>query len=230
VDPARFNIPPQRAKTITTSIAIISGLAFLSTLNGALFLVSLGTALCARVLPSRGVLARREFERRLDLFRNELETALTSGDRPRVERLSALQTALGLEDHEIALQREGLDAALALYALDDALSNTGSLPIIAGYAEVLKGAPCYFAAAAFFEKRGPDESGTLLFTTDAVVFHAALSQTRIPWSKVSRVSGDGRDLLVQRTDRQTPYRFQTGSIREMRLATYIASKLGAHVD
>jgi hypothetical protein len=222
-DPARFDIPPQRLKAALTIAASVFGIVGFATANGPALLTTLGAALWAWLLPSREALARTELERRRQQLSAEFQAAVAANDRPRIERVPALQKELALEDSEVALEREGLDACFALYALEDAIIANG-LPVIAGYEDVLKSASCHFAAEAHFEKRGPDETAMLLFSDREILFNGVTGQTRIPWSKVTRVTNEGRDLLVQRADRQTAYRFQMSSMKDALVGVRIASK------
>jgi hypothetical protein len=224
VAPARFNIPPQRMKFAVTTGAWIAAAVFLATMSGSALLLMLGGTLWSRALPSRHLLARRELDRRLQLFRQECQDATEGNDRQRIERLLALRQESGLTDDETAVERETIETSLALYALEDQIATSG-LPVVPGYDDTLKGAPGHFAALAYFEKRGPDETAMLLLSSREAVFNGNLGQTRVPWAKVARVTSDGRDILIQRADRQTPYCFRMGSLRDAKAGAYIAAIL-----
>jgi hypothetical protein len=226
VDPARFDIPPQRLRGVCIALGLVFGVAWLTTLRGSAFLVMLAAWLLVLALPSRAKLARQELARRQARFREVFQNALTAGDRSQIEQLPAVQKELVLEDGEIVREREGVEACLALYALEDQIKTSG-LRVIPGYDDVLKGATCHFAALAFFEKRGPDETAMLLLSAREAVFDGNLGQTRVAWAKVARVTSDGSDILIQRADRQTPYCFRMGSLRDAKVGAYIATILHA---
>jgi hypothetical protein len=157
-------------------------------------------------MPGRQTLASRELERRRTLFQDKTETAIKSCDRRQIEALAALQQRLGLLDSEVALQREQSEALIRLLELD-AAQETGGFPVITGVESVIGTTDCYFVAETCLDKRGADETGNLYLTKGALLFVGA-SRIEVPWPKIASVSIEQRDLVVQRRDRQTPYRFR----------------------
>jgi hypothetical protein len=76
----------------------------------------------------------------------------------------------------------------------------------------------------FFDKRGPDETGRLFLTNERMVFQGA-TLTAFPWKKVAQVLRDRHELVIQRNDRQNPYRFGFHLLSDALRAEFIAQSV-----
>lgn len=177
------------------------------------------------LLPSGATLARRDLERRKGEFLSAVN-ALTSMDRPSIERVLALREELGLTEDQVGYERiEVLTGALSFTDFVAALErNGGKLEPVPGHERVVGTDSCFFAATAFLDKRGKDEDGEL-FLTDARLIFLGSNLTAVPWAKIVRADTDGRALVIQRADRQTPYRFIFGKYADALKSQAIAKAL-----
>jgi hypothetical protein len=215
VDPALLGISRTPWKLIVGLIGL--ALLFVSPWVGLLAL------LVSLAIPSRSTLATRELERRLKEFHSAVEGLQTSRTAADIDRVLALPEQLNIPAAHLGDAVEQLEVLRELTVLEE--RGNGPVPVD-GAGDVLGSESCFFTAPVFLDKRGRDENGAVYLGTERVVF---VGDTRIevPWENIASVGREGRTLVVQRADRQTPYNFVFDRMRVAARAEWVASKLKA---
>jgi hypothetical protein len=115
---------------------------------------------------------------------------------------------------------QAIEAAQAILHLKQKTASREELPVIPDAAGIAGGDTPHFAAKVLFDKRGPnDERGTLMLTDRRVLFQGT-KLSSVAWTKVSSVTRDGLNLLVQREDRQTPWIFCFDGLKDVTAAEF----------
>jgi hypothetical protein len=204
------------------SVGLIVGF-LIETAAGGIILLSLLVLLAACVVPSAATRRRRDLERRQRTFIEHVQSA-TVTTRADLERLLRVKEELGLSDEEAGSAR--VDAIRGGLEYVDFVQRVeaagGRLPEVEGHERIVTPDTCFFTAPAFLDKRGPDEAGTLFLTSARLVFLGS-TLTSVPWSKVAVLQRDGPVVLVQRRDRQTPYRVVMGGAGDAMKVEFIAN-------
>lgn len=159
---------------------------------------------------------------RLVAFHREVEAACEATDAGALARLRAEREALGLSEDDAAIELEMLDG------LEDLVSFTaeverGGLPIIETQHRVLGTDRCHFWTPAFLPDR-VEASGKLFFTEHRVVFVGG-GVTSVPWSGVTKVARDGRDLVLVVPSKGAAYRFRCNAFSETLRGRFVADWL-----
>jgi hypothetical protein len=177
--------------------------------------------LATMVIPSRTTLARRELTKRLTQFQEAAGGLQTSRSLADIDRVLALPATLNLPaDYASGIVGQ-LEAVRELTVLEEA---GGQLVPVEGATDVLGPERCYFLAAVFLDKHGKDENGTVYFGQERLLFIGD-SRIDIPWARISSVERDDNTVVVQRTDRQTPYNFIFDASALAVKAEWVAVKL-----
>lgn len=242
IDPARFGLKPSRAKrnsyvlAFVFLVASVAAFAAVDTLPQAgeqtiagvgavLFLASFVCLIVGLFSPSSHNRAQKELQRRLAQFRTEFSEAAKVLNQAKCLQLLQRRAELGLTEGEVGSELEMLQAFAELFDFEEAARRNGDhLPILNGHERIVGTDSCYFAAPAFLDKRGPDENGQLFLTNERIVFLGA-TLTVFPWKKVAQAQRDGSELVVQRNDRQNPYRFGLNTLSEALRAEFIAKNV-----
>ena len=107
--------------------------------------------------------------------------------------------------------------------------DQGGLPTLEDPSAVISGQVCHFVADAVLDKRGTQhDAGRLFLTTQRLAFQGSSFVTSIDWKDVSFVQEQKYQVLIQRTDRQTPWTFTFASLAEAMPATFVAEWLAHH--
>lgn len=173
-------------------------------------------------IPSRTRLAKRELRRRLTQFQSAVSELRTRPCVADVDRVLALPQQLNIPDVHVGHVIDQLRSVRELTLLE----HRGAPEPVEGVPDVLGREPCYFAETVFLDKHGKDETGTVYFGNERLVF---VGETRIetPWEKVMSWKRENRILVVQRADRQTPYNFIFDDLATATRAEWVASKMMA---
>ncbi len=157
-------------------------------------------------------------------FRAAVEAA-TSGsfDLASLEALSERPAQLGLAEEEVELDIEMLQGAKDLLALQDEVRAQG-LPVIAHQHKALGSERCHFLASASLVATESDRPGRLFMTDRRLVFLAA-PLVAVPWSGVTRVEDQGRDLVIVGPSRPGGLRFRCNSISDARRGRWLSDRL-----
>ena len=172
-------------------------------------------------LPSRQALANRELQRRLEQFQAAVATLQNSHAVSDIVRVLALPSELRLPEELTNGPVEELHAIRELATIEEA---GGQLVSVEGATAVLGPEACYFFAPVFLDKRGKDEHGTVYFGQSQLTFIGE-SRIEIGWPKVASAKREGRALVLQRSDRQTPYKFVFEKANVAVRSEWVAGKL-----
>jgi hypothetical protein len=191
-------------------------------LGGLFTLTTVIAGLVGALMPNRVARFRHELQKRQKTF-GDAFSATTAIDRTSVETLLSLQKTLGLTDEEAGPRTAFLHGSLELFDLEDeATANDGLLPKVAEHERIVAPGACFFASPCFLGKRGPDEQSQLFVTNARFVFLGS-TLTSIPFAKIATMNQDGYSIVVQRNDRQTPFRFVFESVGTAMKARFIAA-------
>ena len=157
-------------------------------------------------------------------FRRAVAAATTGAlDRALLAALAERPAALGLADEDVELEIEMLHGAADLLYLQDEVRAQG-LPVIAHQHKALGAERCHFLASASLVGADGDRSGRLFMTERRIVFLAA-PLVALPWSGVTTVADEGRDLLVAGPARPGGLRFRCNSISDARRGGWLSDRL-----
>jgi hypothetical protein len=159
---------------------------------------------------------------RLAAFHREVEAACEAADAGALDRLRAEREALGLDEDDAAIELEMLDGLADLLAFTAEVARDG-LPDIETQHRVLGTDRCHFWTPAFLPDR-VEAGGKLFFTEHRVVFVGG-GVTSVPWSGVTRVARDGRDLVLVVPSRDAAYRFRCNAFSEALRGRFVADRL-----
>ena len=159
---------------------------------------------------------------RLEAFHREVAAACEAVDTASVGRLRARREALGLTEDEAAIELEMLDGLEDLAAFTAEVARDG-LPVIETQHRVLGADRCHFWTPAFLPDK-VEASGKLFFTEHRFVFVGG-GVTSVPWSSVSRLARDGRDLVMAVPSRDAVYRFRCNAFSESLRGRFVADHL-----
>lgn len=151
--------------------------------------------------------------------------AATAGalDRTALDALAERPAELGLSDEDVELEVEMVQGARDLLALQDAVRAQG-LPAIQHQHKALRGEPCHFVASASLLGADGDRPGRLFMTERRLVFLAAPLVT-LPWSGLTTVNDEGRELIVVGPARPGGLRFRCNSISDARCGRWLSDRL-----
>ena len=177
--------------------------------------------LVTALLPGRRAAARRELNRRLQLLQAAAATLNPSSSVDDVDEVLAFAAELQVPPELVSNLTESLTALREVIALERA---GGPLVAIDGAQDVMGPEPCHFFAPVFLDKHGADENGTVYLGSEHLLF---VGDTRLalPWSKIVSVAHVDRTLVVQRSDRRTPYRFVFAALGLAARASWFADTL-----
>ncbi len=159
---------------------------------------------------------------RLEAFHQEVAAACEAADAASIDRLRARREALGFSEDEAAIELEMLDGLQNLTDFVAQVARDG-LPVLETQHRVLGADRCHFWTPAFL----PDQveaSGKLFFTEHRFVFVGG-GVTSVPWSGVTQVRRDGRDLVMNVPARDTVFRFRCNAFSESLRGRFLADRL-----
>ena len=226
-DPRRFPIPTSRRLHLAAGGSLLLVALFQTELPRVPALVTLGAAwvslVLAMTLPTRPELAGHELSRRLAQFRHELTTSGDAADRPTLEHLVARVAALGLTEDDVSEELGQLRASLEALELNARLTR-GELPLAETPDWIAAGEVCHFVCPVRHGRRRADQFGHLVMSANSLQFRGALDVCA-PWSDVTAVRRDRREIVVVVQETTRVLRFSCHSYEEAARGTAIAEHL-----
>jgi hypothetical protein len=161
---------------------------------------------------------------RLDEWREKWAAAAAQPSAEQLGTLTSDLEELGLDEDQIEIEREMLEALARLVALAASVAEQG-LPALETGHRIAGSDACHFTAPASMPDEAAQPSGRLLLTSTRAAFAGGGASRTIAWHTVAEAVPQDRDLLLIRTDRQTGHRFRCNSYGDAVCAAFIARRL-----
>lgn len=161
---------------------------------------------------------------RVEQWRQEWTAAAERPSAEQIQKLTAELSQLGLDEDDLEIEREMLEALERLAALESSVAANG-LPLVETGHRMVGSDTCHFTAPASMPDEGGQPGGRLLLTSTRAAFAGGAASRTLPWHSVVKAVHTDRDLLLIRSDNNTGARFRCNSYGDALCAAFVARRL-----
>lgn len=167
---------------------------------------------------------RESRDPRVERWRQEWTAAAAQPAVEQVQKLTAELSQLGLDEDDLEIEREMLEALERVVALESSVAENG-LPSVQTGHRIAGADTCHFTAPASMPDEVGQPGGRLLLTSTRAAFAGGAASRTLPWHSVVEARHTDRDLLLIRSDQPTGARFRCNSYGDALCAAFIARRL-----